>query len=340
MPRQDQRQPALPFDVFDSVEARIRSYVSMAAPTLHGMHVSQAVLIEVLSRPHQFWRRVVKQKGSKTRICFAPSPELRTLHIAIARYLRNRLEKISKYNGLFPSVAFRRGDSIVRNARYHYGNQSSLVLDLRDAFGSIRTKHVFHCFKRMMSRELAWLFSRSVTYHGRLAQGSLVSPLVFNILMHRFDKAVIEATGASEIPHFVGVLSNCGLFEGRCMEYLRQHRPLVYTRYGDDLSFSSPELEFPLGIEPRVREIVTQFGLKLNRRRKEGRQGILELPGVRVVKGRIQPDNKVLQRYALALSSGAPEQVVKGYRSFLNQFPRSGRRNAQRIAEGIASHTP
>ncbi len=159
--------------------------------------------------------------------------------------------------------------------------------------------------------------------------------------------AMIEATGAGQTPHTVMAQhkrqprGSRGLF-GKCyVDWTpNSFRTIVYTRYGDDICFSSPRSEFTGELEPKIRAVVAQFGLRLNSKRKTGEHGYLELPGVRIVKGRVEPDHKSIQAFAEAQSRNAAPQVLAGYRSFFNMFPKSGRRQAHRVAAALNGIKP
>ncbi len=144
----DERQLRLPFKQLRQQEGPktedIIRRLTRASRILHLMKLDPSELVDKISQADRFWKRMVVKKGTKTRICYQPHPKLWRIHIRIKHYLRRRFEKkVQHYNGFFPATAFERGNSIIRNASYHYGNQSSLVLDLKDAFSSIKTKHVY-----------------------------------------------------------------------------------------------------------------------------------------------------------------------------------------------------
>jgi len=283
-----------------------------------GVKLPKRDIIECISDPDKEWRTIVTTSSSgKERVCFSPSPRLRIMQNRLARYLSWKArwefgtpaeEGMKGTVIILPSFGFSRGDSIIRNAERHQWNNSSLVLDLKDAFASIKTKHIFRFLKPSMGRNIAWVASRLLTYKGRLPQGAPSSPRVFNMMMQKFDYAMRETSG------------------------------VTYTRYGDDLCFSTKRAQFPKAAEKRIREIVENFHLRLNHKRKVGQNGILPLPGVRIVHGRIEPDIEALERWAEAIKENKPPEVLRGYESFLGQFSRSGRRyGRKRLATLVAA---
>jgi len=252
---------------------------------------------KILLRPEKYWRK----KVDGDRIYWIPLGPLEKIHKRFAGYLENH-DFLSCYQ---PASAYWKGSSIIKNAEQHRRNASSFCLDARKAFESIQTKHIYRYLlrtSRMLygphdtnNRAQAWIISRLLTCRGRLRLGSPASPFVFNLLFERLDEVLLE------------VLKN---FHG-----------VVYTRYADDFCFSAPTDVFPKEVEDAVRRVLREhhIGLKEEKTRRTG-NGILEFPGVVVVRGRIRPNgeyvSKLLQRKEMS------EIEREGHRNFLNQFKR------------------
>lgn len=309
---------------------------------LCGHHMSPRLIRDVVCFPQNYWRRVViSKKSGKPRVCYSPHPDLRLLQSRVMKFVRKKIynnwhrhpdymKMRREYYGV-GALSLSKGcgplDSIVRNAEYHQDNQSSLVLDLKDAFASIKTKHVYRFLRHFIPDNLAWTFSRVLTFEGRIRQGAPISQKLFDFLMERFDRAIADAINA---PYG---------FERDQTVYIIGGPPklerMIYTRYGDDLCFSCPSPQFPHEVEEKVRRLVVQFGMRLNRKRLVGKERFLPLPGVQIVHGRIQPARDIIERMAGAIGEG-DLWVTAGYRNFLHQFPRRGRKKAYKIAEKIA----
>lgn len=257
---------------------------------------------------------------------FASYAELSYSRVATARN--------DKLSYVYLGTAFERCSSIVLNAKRHYGNRSSLVLDIKNAFASIEAKHIYRCFKMFLPDDLAWVMSRVFTYRGRLRQGPSASPQVFNLVMKKFDLKIARSVGAPIVPSVV-----CEYNKRKRMIECNEPRPtMVYTRYGDDLCFSSPKDHFPREIEECIRASVKEAGFRLNQKRMLGAKGVLRFPGVVMVNGCVQPDDSALERFASAiLEFGENSKVVNGYKSYLQQFPRSGRRAAYKTINYLLS---
>lgn len=220
-----------------------------------------------------------------------------------------------------PAVtAYKPGASILLNANPHRHNRSALVLDMRKAFESIKTKHVYRWLYSFQTRQgmhgtreassrfsgayftkdEAWVLARLFTFRGRLRRGSPVMPHIFNLMCDRFDK------------NLLGML-----------EWL--HPKIVYTRYGDDMCFSSPEDTFPEAAEQKIREILMMYNVGLNERKtRRFSNGVIELPGVVVVRGRLQPRGEYLRKIADG-TLGHEDTRFTGHIGFVRQFKRKDR---------------
>lgn len=116
---------------------------------------------------------------------------------------------------------FRRGKDIVSNAREHLNKKYVLNVDLKDFFPSINFARVFGMFKAHpynFDRDIAILLARICCDEYQFPQGAPTSPIVSNMICARMD---------SELKRLALVL--------KCW----------YTRYGDDLTFSTSREPFP-----------------------------------------------------------------------------------------------
>lgn len=107
--------------------------------------------------------------------------------------------------------------NIVTNAQVHVGAAYLLNIDLEDFFHSIdawRVKEVFMSFPFFFSNDFATCLSILTTYRERLPMGAATSPVISNFA--------------------------CFMLDRKLMRYASVNG-LRYTRYADDLSFSSKE---------------------------------------------------------------------------------------------------
>lgn len=128
---------------------------------------------------------------------------------------------------------FVKGKNIRTNANAHLTKKYVLVVDIENYFDTITTKHIEQSlqnlgFPESASQQLAKL----TTYKSSLVQGFNTSPTLANIVFLPLDKKLGKID-----------------------------KNITYTRYADDLYFSSDD-EFE--IEDEVQNIIASFGFKIN----------------------------------------------------------------------------
>lgn len=125
--------------------------------------------------------------------------------------------------------------STLSNARPHAGARYLQKFDIKDFFSNVNVAQVESTFIGLgFGAEAAALLSRLVTCRGRLPLGARTSPRVSNMVLIDFDDQ---------------------------MELLAQEHSLNYTRYADDLTFSSP---VAFDLSAAVQHAVESAGFQLN----------------------------------------------------------------------------
>lgn len=196
-------------------------------------HVSGAsypYLREVVSRSRDPYNSIAKSKrDGGVRQISVPEPVLADVQRWI---LSNCL------NGLIGSpvsFAYQRGRSIVQCAAQHVGAKWMVKMDLHDFFSSVKEDRVYRCFRRMgYSKLVAFELGRICTR----AKGA--RPISDG---RRISIYSVNALG--ELPQGAptsGQLANAAAsrLDSILQEYALENR-LAYTRYSDDLFFSSHE---------------------------------------------------------------------------------------------------
>lgn len=210
---------------------------------------------------HRFY--IPKSNGGR-RLISAPTKDLKSIQRNI---LRNILERVP----IHPSAnGFRRKRSILTNAENHIGQEIVIKMDIKDFFPSItyqRAKGIFMNFgyPEGVSDTLAELS----TYKGQLPMGAPTSPYLSNIVATRLDRRFIN---------------------------LSEKMDFRYTRYADDLAFSSKDKNFTRHI-PFFKRIIADEGFEVNEEkiviaRKGGQQ---KITGV-VVNKKVNIDRKEYKR--------------------------------------------
>lgn len=144
----------------------------------------------------------------------------------------------SKLNEIFVpnefTHGFVKGKNIKTNATCHLGKNLILSVDIKNYFESIpREMIVNNLIKLGFTKQVSSWISNITTLENYLVQGFSTSPTLANIVTQELDINLKEICGDE----------------------------IIYTRYADDLYFSTNSNLIPL---KEITEIVEEFGFKLN----------------------------------------------------------------------------
>lgn len=161
---------------------------------------------------------IPKRSGGKREI-LAPKQWLLDLQTSLVNILKTDY-KVLEHNA---AHAYTENRSIVTNAETHKNNYNFVNMDLSNFFPSITREVIVYSLLRISNLKRVFLslrtdlvetFFKIILYNGALPQGSAASPFISNIVLIPFDYHLTEI-----------------LKENR--------RNITYTRYADDLTFSS-----------------------------------------------------------------------------------------------------
>ena len=205
-------------------------------------------------RYHNF--SIPKRSGG-TRQIYAPDDRLKSLQQALVRALEDCNTEIAKERGFEDgfSHGFELNRSIFTNAWAHKRRRYVLNLDLEDFFPSINFGRVRGFFIKNnrygLQPKVATIIAQIACFQGSLSQSSLPqgapsSPIISNLVAHVMDVRLGKLAGAV-----------------KC----------TYTRYADDLTFSTNRKEFPDALAHSVLEAEGGWALSdplLNEIRRSG----------------------------------------------------------------------
>lgn len=207
----------------------------------------------------QYHRFEIDKKSGGKRIIDAPSDELKSLQKKLSNLLLDCIDEINslkfpdsylakpktRSNGELdfaakilkikipsseskqPSLShgFVRKRSIITNAMMHYGKKNVLNLDLEDFFGCFNFGRVRGFFIKnkefKLNEHIATVIAQIACYKNKLPQGSPCSPVISNLITHSLDIRLAS---------------------------LAKRNKCTYTRYADDITFSTREAVFPIAI--------------------------------------------------------------------------------------------
>jgi RNA-directed DNA polymerase len=237
---------------------------------------------------HYIRFKIPKKTGGE-RLISAPLPKLKQAQNWI---LKNILEKLTIHDSVH---GFCVGKSIVTNAEPHVGAKVIINLDLKDFFPSFNYRRVKGLFTSFgYSEAVATVFSLLCTeaeletveldqkiYYVALGdrflpQGSPASPAITNLICRRLD---------------------------RRLETLATRLDFTYTRYADDLTFSTSQDQPRIAkILRNIESIVNYEGLTINSEKtrilRAGSQQ--EVTGI-VVNDKLGLDRKTLKKFRALL---------------------------------------
>jgi RNA-directed DNA polymerase len=166
---------------------------------------------------------VPKRDGGKRQIK-APEASMSLLQRRLATLLTECLEELKKAKPPRRPLAhgFEKDRSIITNAQLHKRRRYVFNLDLADFFPSINFGRVRGFFLKDKSFELkppvATVLAQISCFQNELPQGSPCSPVISNLIGHVLD--------------------------GRLARFAKTHK-CTYSRYADDITFSTSRKDFP-----------------------------------------------------------------------------------------------
>lgn len=194
-------------------------------------HVSYAIY--KLPATIRYTEFAVPKKAGGIRIIRAPHKTLKVIQKRLAQDLsaiEAHLEaKRVQKRGCVLAHGFKKSFSIMTNGENHRRRRYVLNIDLKDFFPSINFGRVHGFFLKNEFFELkpkvAAVLAQIVCHENQLPQGSPCSPVISNLI-----------AGALDI---------------RLNELARKYN-CTYTRYADDITFSTSEYRFPTAIAQRT----------------------------------------------------------------------------------------
>ena len=199
----------------------------------------------------------VLKKNGKTRKIKAPKIYLKLLQQCINTILQ------TKFVPHHASHGFLTERNIVTNAKPHIGKNYVLNIDLKDFFDSVNFRRVktvleLNPFNLNNEREkIAYFISNICCDKGTLPQGSPTSPLITNIVCQRLDRKLYQFSKTSKSK---------------------------YSRYADDITFSSNNAVFTKKFIKELTCIIKVEGFKINqsKTRIQDRSEKQEVTGLKV----------------------------------------------------------
>lgn len=277
---------------------------------------SKLTHILYVKKPDSYYETFeIPQKNGDTRTICAPSGDLKSLQTRLANALWEHQKSIRTSTNNRPNIshAFEKEKSIITNAKVHRNKRFVLNMDLESFFDSFHFGRVQGFFEKskdfLLPREVSIIIAQIACYNGRLPQGAPSSPIITNLL--------------------------CQILDMRLLKIAKKYK-LDYTRYADDLTFSTNNRNFLDNHEAFIKEIsavISKAGFTINEKKtrllyRDSRQEVTGL----VVNKKINV-NRIYVRKTKAMAhqlyttgeftiDGVPASTkqLEGRFSFINQL--------------------
>ncbi|WP_196140629.1 retron Ec67 family RNA-directed DNA polymerase/endonuclease [Aliikangiella sp. G2MR2-5] len=184
-------------------------------------------LLYVLNDDLKYRTFEISKKSKEARVIKAPEKSLKGLQRRLASRLENCQKEIESNLGIVNPVShgFRKGHSIATNANIHKRKRYVFNLDIKDFFGTLDFGRVRGFFIKNYNYELApevaTIIAQISCFDNSLPQGSPCSPIISNLIGNILDVKLLK---------------------------LAKKNGCHYSRYADDLTFSTNQKVFPADI--------------------------------------------------------------------------------------------
>lgn len=237
--------------------------------------------------------KTFKDGTIKKRVIRPSKGELKVIQTRIKNKI---LSKIELPNNVHGGV---KKHSNISNAKPHQGNKYQFTTDLQDFYPSISAKRVYETFVELKySTHFSRLLTKLTTWKHELPQGTPTSTHIANLVFLKTDIALIEL---------------CNKFG------------ITYTRYVDDLTFSSQQ-DFKPHLNT-ILEIVKSGGFNISYR-KTKYKGEQNITGIDVFLHKIDAPQKIIERAVLEQSSNS---TIKPLTNYLNNIRKTNKRKKQKV---------
>ncbi len=250
----------------------------------------------------------IPKKSGGFRIITAPQTSLKILQ--------------SKVNQIFTSIykpkpsthGFTIGKNVVTNAQKHLRQRYILNLDLQDFFPSInfgRVRGLLMANPYQCTEEVATVLAQICCYDNQLPQGSPSSPIISNMICAKLDSQ---------------------------LQSLAKKYQCIYTRYADDITFSTSRFKFPrhlvyfsteseeLVLGHELEKVIEENGFSVNKSkiRLQSKYGHQEVTGI-TVNEKLNVNRKYIRRIRAILHAWEKYGLEKTQTEFWQRYDQKHR---------------
>jgi len=250
---------------------------------------SQALTFYLYYQKKAYFSFQIPKKSGGVRSIEAPDPFLKEVQQLIYQALS------CVYQPPLSAKGFVAGRTIRDNAVPHAGKRYVLNLDIQDFFPSIsffRVRAVLHkVLLPGLHPDVADWLARLCCHKGSLPQGAPTSPILSNIVCMRLD---------------------------RTLYYLSRNLGVSYSRYADDITFSSNEDLFGDDFMEKISTILREEGFEINQKKvRLQRNGVPE--GGKIIRERQEVTGVVVNARPTV-----PREYIRNLRALLHNWETKG----------------
>ena len=191
----------------------------------------------------------IPKKNGEERIINAPNDDLKQIQRRLAKALWDCQTKIWADQNIQPNIshAFQKGKSIITNSSYHRNKRFIINIDLENFFDSFNFGRVRGFFIRNsfwnLTEEVATVIAQLTCHNGFLPQGAPTSPIITNMICNIMDMHLLK---------------------------ISTRYKLTYTRYADDMTFSTNDKHFIEHYDNFYKELsseISKSGFQINQKK-------------------------------------------------------------------------
>jgi len=260
--------------------------------------ISQERILEIFKDPNLHYKRYKIRQGKKLRQIEEPKDELKAIQTAYLPFLADY--------PLHPACVARPGRGVADNARVHEGARFLLKVDIKGCYQAIRLRWTAESFPRgrwweivKSGLKLGFCYDKKRGVW-MLPTGAPTSPILCNIALTPLDR-VLAALASEE-----------------------NYR---YTRYLDDMIFSTTAKRRKWSLIDEVTDQVRNHGYKPNQKKTKWltrNVDVLAVTGVSV--GRMNAASREMKRntrarlHQLAMAGLPIDQYTQGYLAYIKSI--------------------
>ncbi|MBS1779348.1 MAG: RNA-directed DNA polymerase [Bacteroidetes bacterium] len=228
----------------------------------------------------------VKKSGGKFRVIAPSRGELKKIQARIHENIFSHIQLPFYVTG---SLKRRSG---VINGKIHSGKKYHFQTDLVNFFGFVSYRNVLKALKMLgFSHDVAFYITKLTTYDGHLPQGVCTSPFLANLVGLNIDDAMLDFC---------------------------KSRNITYSRYVDDLTFSS-QSDFKDELKIFLSGIIAQ-GFIYSYRKTKYKIGSIDVTGTKVTNEGIKGTDKQYGRALLIDTKSSSFKGLVGHLEYVEEI--------------------